>query len=70
MLARMVVIDIEVLLQVSGPRAAWARRHLLQKPHCIEKQKTKTRGNMCTRTLYLLPKFLTNVLSTEYTCTC
>ena len=56
LLARIVVVHVEVLLQVLGPRAPWARRHLLQELHYRQKQKTKTRGNMCTRTLYPLTK--------------
>ena len=47
MLARIVVIDVEVLLQVLGPHALWARRHLLQELHYRQKQETKTRGNTC-----------------------
>ena len=69
MLARIVVIDVQVLLHVLGPRAPWARRHLLQELHYRQKQKTKTRGNACTRTLYPLTKLLSNVLSAGYKCT-
>ena len=69
MLATIVVVDVDVLLQVLGPRAPWARRHLLQDFHYRLKQKTKTRGNMCTRTLYPLTKLVSSVLNTGYMCT-